>query len=61
MDQMISNRYFQGLSDAELLAWRPSSYHDSTNGNVSKANREYRRRAKRAGFPDVYAWMKAAK
>lgn len=56
----LSRRFFRQLSDAELLAWKPSGDHwFSRSWNTSKANREYRRRAARAGFSSVYDWLRS--
>lgn len=57
--RFYSRRFFRHLTDAQLLAWRPSPHNQARSANISKANREYRRRAARAGFSNVYDWMRS--
>ena len=67
-EQAYGNRFFRGLSDKELLEWRPknargwggwSSPIDCQN--VSAANREIRRRAKVGKFWGPYDWVEKMK
>ena len=61
-DNYLSKRFFARLTDEELIAWRPASDDWlARSANVSKANREYRRRAARAGYDSVYSWLRAAR
>lgn len=56
----LGKRFFRRLSDAALLSWRSGNEDWFVRSvNNSHANREYRRRAKRAGFSNVYDWMRA--
>jgi hypothetical protein len=53
----LGSRYFQRLSDQELLAWRPSdgNFHE---GNYGACNKEVERRAAKAGMP-IGQWVNA--
>lgn len=61
---VLSNRYFRQLSDRELFDWKPQTprgwfgwagYPDCAN--VSRANREMRRRAAVSGLTSAYEWL----
>jgi len=63
-DLALGRRFFRSLTDAELIAWRPTeprgvfgwcSPEDCQN--IGAANREMRRRTKKAGFGTVYEWL----
>ncbi len=63
-DLALGRRFFRSLTDAELIAWRPTEprgmFGWSSPGdcqNIGAANREMRRRTKKAGFGTVYEWL----
>lgn len=60
MSDTISSRRFARMSDRELLDWRPESFGPARDTNVAHANREYRKRAARAGL-SVEGWMRSVK
>lgn len=59
----LSNRFFHRLTDHEVMDWRPKAergwfgWHGNAGVNVSRCNREMRRRSRSAGFSNVYDWL----
>jgi hypothetical protein len=51
----LGSRYFQRLTDGELVAWRPAdgAFHD---GNFAACNKEIERRAAKAGV-GIQQWI----
>lgn len=62
VERSLGRRFFRKLTDAELIAWRPTQMRGwfgwtDSYGNVGAANREMRRRAKLEGLASPYDWL----
>lgn len=55
-EQDISNRYLASLSDADLFSIF-ADRREMSSVNKSRANRECRRRAAKAGMASPYDWL----
>ena len=57
--ETLSKRFFRALDDAALTSWRPEAGGNwaARCANIGAANREMRRRSKKAGFISVYEWL----
>jgi hypothetical protein len=64
-ERTLSKRFFRGVTDRELLDWRPVTprgwygWEGIAGANVGRANAEMRSRARRDGFASAWDWVAA--